>query len=91
MIITTDEAKEFLRVDDDSEDNLINDLITGAETYLYNATGKTFDNTNALAKLYCRVLITDWYDNRGLMQDKNISDKVRFSLDSIMLQLQYSK
>lgn len=91
MILTTDEAKEFLRLDDDSEDNLINDLIFGAETYLYNATGKIFDNTNALAKLYCRVLVTDWYDNRGLMQDKNVSDKVRFTLDSIMLQLQYSK
>lgn len=91
MIINLDEAKSFLRIDTDDENADIQDLIDGAELYLSNATGKVFDNTNPLAKLYCRVLITDWYDNRGLMQDKNVSDKVRFSLDSIMLQLQYSK
>ncbi|AQS09680.1 phage gp6-like head-tail connector protein [Clostridium saccharobutylicum] len=90
-IITIQEAKDFLRMDDDSEDVLIESLITGAELYLYNATGKNFDSTNPLAKLYCRVLVTDWYENRGLMQDKNVSEKVRFTLSSIMLQLQYSK
>ena len=90
MILNTIEVKEFLRIDDDSEDSLIESLIAGAELYLYNSTGKTFDNTNPLANLYCRVLITDWYENRGLMQDKNVSDKVRFTLSSIMLQLQYS-
>lgn len=91
MIITTEEAKEFLRIDDDSEDSLIESLISGAELYLFNATGKSFDNTNPLAKLYCRVLITDWFENRGLMADNKTSDKVRFTLSSIMLQLQYSK
>lgn len=89
-IITTQEAKDFLRIDDDSEDSLIESLVAGAELYLTNATGKTFDSTNPLAKLYTRVIITEWYENRGLMQSKDVSEKVRFTLQSIMFQLQYT-
>lgn len=89
MVVTLDEAKEWLKVDYTDEDNDIQLLIDSAESYLYNATGKTFDNTNALSKLYCRVLITDWFENKGLMEDKNVSEKVRFTLQSIMTQLQY--
>lgn len=89
MIVNLDEAKAWLKVDYTDEDCEIQMLIEGAEVYLFNATGKSFDNTNTLAKLYCRVIISDWYENRGLMQDSKISEKVRFSLQSIMLQLQY--
>ncbi|RMD02743.1 phage gp6-like head-tail connector protein [Clostridium autoethanogenum] len=89
MIVSLAEAKEWLTVDYDDKDNDIQLLCDSAEAYLFNATGITFDNTNPLAKLYCRVLITDWFDNNGLMTDK-VSEKARFSLQSIMLQLQYS-
>lgn len=89
MIVTLEEAKAWLRVDSDDEDSEIQSLIDGTEAYLFNATGKIFDNTNPLAKLYCRVLICDWYENRGLMSDGKSSDKVRFTLQSTMLQLQY--
>lgn len=90
MIVSLDEAKSFLRIDTDDENADIQSLIDASELYLKNATDKIFDNTNALAKLYCRVLVVDWYENRGLMEEKNVSDKVRFTLSSIMLQLQYS-
>lgn len=89
MIVNLDEVKSWIRVDSECENSDIQSLINGAELYLKNATGKTFDSTNALAKLYCRVLITDWYENRGLMIDNKTSDKVRFTLQSIMMQLQY--
>lgn len=89
MIITTEEAKQYLKIDNDDEDSDIQSLINGAELYLYNATGKTFDNTNPLAKLYCRILVTEWYENRSLMEEYKTSGKVRFTLQSIMLQLQY--
>ena len=90
MIVSLDEAKSWLKVDYTDEDADIQDLVDACEAYLGNATGKTFDNTNPLAKLYCKVLIVDWYENRGLMQESRVSDKVRFTLQSIMLQLQYS-
>lgn len=90
MIVTLDEAKTWLKVDYSEEDSDIQFLVDSSEVYLKNATGKDFDNTNPLAKLYCRVLISDWYENRGLMVDNKTSDKVRFTLQSIMMQLQYS-
>lgn len=90
MIINLNEAKSFLRIDTDDENSDIQSLIDASELYLKNATGKEFDSTNALAKLYCKVLITDLYDNRGLMADSKASEKVRFTLSSIMMQLQYS-
>jgi len=90
MIVILDEAKAWLKVDYVEEDSDIQLLIDSSEAYLKNATGKEFNNTNPLAKLYCRVLISDWYENRGLMVDSKTSDKVRFTLQSIMLQLQYS-
>ncbi len=90
MIVNLDEAKAWLKVDYVEEDTDIQLLIDSAETYLTNATGKAFDNTNALARLYCRVLINDWYENRGLMEEYRTSGKVKFTLQSIMMQLQYN-
>lgn len=90
MIVTLEEAKAWLKVDYNDEDTEIQLLIDSAEVYLKSSTGKDFDSTNFLAKLYCRVLISDWFENRGLMIDNKTSEKVRFTLQSIMMQLQYS-
>lgn len=87
VILTLNEAKAFLRVDINDDDTLISTLITAAELYLYNATGKTFDSTNALAKLFCMVLVTDWYDNRSMT---TTTDKTRKIIESMLLQLTYS-
>lgn len=88
-ILTLEEAKEWLRVDGSDEDFTVQMLVTAAETYLHNAAEATFDETNKLAKLYCLVLVTDWYENRDLIGER-ASEKVRFSLQSIMAQLQHA-
>lgn len=88
-IIDLEAVKEFLRVDYEEEDALIESLIIASEMYLKNATGKEFTSKNELAVLYCKVLIGDWYNNRELMANKNVSEKVKFTLQSILLQLQY--
>ncbi|WP_369806542.1 head-tail connector protein, partial [Geobacillus sp. FJAT-46040] len=75
LIITLDEAKQWLRVEHSDEDGLISTLINAAEKYLFNATGNTFDSTNELAKLFCYVLVTDWYENREMIG--KTSEKVR--------------
>lgn len=88
MIITIEEAKQYLRLDGDEEDFLIESLITAAEIYLKNATGNTFDNTNHLARLFCITLVTDWYENRGLTVDK-VGDGIRPVIDSLIAQLNH--
>lgn len=91
MIVTLEEAKEWLRVDFEEDDSLIEGLVSAAEMYLQNATGKQFDNTNTLAKLFIRVLVTDWYENREHeVNTKNGSTgRTRFTIASILSQLEY--
>jgi uncharacterized phage protein (predicted DNA packaging) len=88
-ILTVEEAKTWLRVDGEDEDNLIGLLIGAAETYLNNAVEVEFDGTNQLAKLFCLVLCADWYENRDLIGQQP-SDKVRFTVQSILAQLQHA-
>lgn len=88
-ILTLEETKTWLRVDGDDENSLIETLIGAAETYLHNATEVEFDETNQLAKLFCLVLCADWYENRDLIGQQP-SDKVRFTIQSILAQLQHA-
>lgn len=92
MIISLEETKNFLQVDYEDDDVLISTLIETAEQYLFNATGIQYDSSNKLAVLYCKALIHDWYNTRGLAQDSsknmNVLEKTRFTLQSILLQLQ---
>jgi uncharacterized phage protein (predicted DNA packaging) len=87
LIISLEEAKEWLRIEHNDEDNTILMLINAAETYLQNATGNTFGNTNNLAKLFCLVLITDWYENREMVG--KVSEKVRQTVESMVAQLSH--
>lgn len=89
-ILTLEETKTWLRVDGDVENGLIEMLIGAAETYLHNATEIQFDDSeNQLAKLFCLVLCADWYENRDLIGQQP-SDKVRFTIQSILAQLQHA-
>lgn len=94
MIITLEETKQWLRIDGEDDDVLLNSLINSAELYLKNATGKQFDNTNELAKLICLVLVVDWYENREFVGKADnvrhtINSNVRHTINSILLQLSY--
>lgn len=86
MIVSLKEAKQYLRIDGDYDDELIKSLILAAEVYLKNATGIEYDSANSLARLFCLVMITDWYENRT--QVGAVSDKMRFTVQSLLAQLQ---
>lgn len=88
MILTLEETKKWLRIDDD-EDDIVVVLMGAAEAYLQNAVDIELDATNKLAKMYCLVLCADWYENRDLIGQQP-SEKVRFTIQSIMTQLQYA-
>lgn len=88
MIVTLEEAKNWLRVDFSEDDALITTLINAAEEYLKNATGTTFDATNHLAKIFCMTLIADWYENREMIG--KATDQTRPIIQSILAQLTYS-
>ena len=89
VILTLEETKNFLRVDNTDDDTYINICIQGAEDYLKSNTGlNNLDNTNARAKIYCLCLVNDWYNNKSYtLGTVNISNKTRLTLNSIAFQL----
>ena len=79
-----EEIKNYMRIDDDVEDNLINSLIETANLYMINAGVKNFEND--LYKLAIKMLVLHWYENREVIGE---AKKLAFSLDNIITQLQY--
>ena len=68
-MITLNEALNYLKLEREDlpkvELDEIKGLITAAKSYLINAVGPVHEKHRALAKLFCRMVIADWYDNRG--------------------------
>lgn len=92
MIVTLEEAKQYLRPATDEDDPTIQSLIDAAELYLENATGIKYDSTNPLAKLFCKILVADWYENRELTENdrgQKVSKGIRPIVESMLVQLKY--
>lgn len=103
MILTLEEVKNHLRVDLDDDDKLITNLITAAQQYLENATGKEYPETDSdgnkidyeLEKVYLNLLIAYWHENRTAISSNKASaaaggvpDEFTFITRSLLLQLQ---
>ncbi len=88
MIISLDEAKQFLRISDGAEDVTLQTFIDAAEDYLLNATGNQFDSTYPLAKIFCFVLVSEWFENRQMIG--KVTDRVRNTVESMLEQLTYN-
>ena len=81
-------AKEYLRIDEDYEDTLIETLIEFSKEEIENSTGVTFDSggdtkTYELAQL---IIITDRYENRG---SQDLEFKPNNMLSSLYTKLKY--
>lgn len=77
MAVTLQQAKTYLKVDDDitDDDELISGMITAAEEYVERSTGKTNDNSS-LYDLCIKLLVVHWYENRAIYSQKsgNVQD-----------------
>ncbi|MFS8540648.1 MAG: head-tail connector protein [Tissierellales bacterium] len=80
-----EELKNWLRIDDVIDEDLIVGLHIAAEQYLRNA-GVLVDYNSELYKLAIKLLVTHWYENR---EPTGKADKLEFSLNSIITQLKY--
>lgn len=96
--MTLEDAKLYLRVDGVEEDTLIQSLITAAESYLRQQTGKTkrIVGTNSdgqpiyedikeseLWKLVVKLMLAHWYENRGVEIAGNLT-KISHSVDALV-------
>jgi uncharacterized phage protein (predicted DNA packaging) len=91
-IITLDEARSYLRLDElDEEDVLIEELVETAEEYVKSATGFTFESKVPYrAKLIVKLLISHWYDNRAIITTTPNVNKIPVSAETLLTQLTYS-
>ncbi|MCX3068430.1 head-tail connector protein [Cetobacterium somerae] len=81
-------AKEYLRIDEEYEDSLIETLIEFSKEEIENSTGVTFGSggdtkTYELAQL---IIITDRYENRG---SQDLEFKPNNILSSLYTKLKY--
>lgn len=88
MIITVEEAKKHIKVDGSEEDTYIEGLIKMSEKFIKNGTGKTFNDTNFIAKTVSLMLVADMYENRVTTTDK-VGSKTRELVLMMLIQLGY--
>ena len=82
-----EEIKNYMRIDEDYDDNLINSLIEAANIYMVNAGVKNLEND--LYKLAIKMLVLHWYENRDVVLIGSISKNLEFTMKNIITQLQY--
>lgn len=81
MLITTQEARDWLRLDNSDNDVNIEGLIESAEEYITLTTGMSADmqELSPLAKTACKFLLSLWYD-----PEQADSDKLQRSIDNLL-------
>lgn len=82
------EIKEYIRVDYDDDDLLLEELKGAAEEYLTNA-GINVNYKSRLYKLAIKMLVIHWYENRETVLIGSISKSLEYSLSAILKQLRY--
>lgn len=63
--MTIQELKDYLCVDDDTQDSMIESLYDAAVKFCQDATGKPYSDDNQLYGLLIKMLVSHWYDSRG--------------------------
>lgn len=79
------DVKLYLRVDDYTEDEVIQGMIDAAKQYIQMGTGVTFDETNARHLLTLKMIVAHWYDNRGLV---GTTTELPFTVTAQLLQIE---
>lgn len=79
------DVKLYLRVDDYTEDEVIQGMIDAAKQYIQTGTGVTFDETNARHLLTLKMIVAHWYDNRGLIGN---TTELPFTVTAQLLQIE---
>lgn len=64
-MVSLEDAKSYMHVDHDEDDELINRCISAAEEYLLGVIGDGYDGTSERARMLTLMVVSDLYDNRG--------------------------
>jgi uncharacterized phage protein (predicted DNA packaging) len=83
--------KNYIRIDDDFDDEELLESLEAALIYILNATGRVLliDSMNALEKKAVKMLLYHWHENRAPLGEA--TEQMKFSLESIFYQLKYCR
>lgn len=88
-MLTLERVKEYLRVDHDDEDTLIQAMMLAAKQYLFNAGIEEKDNE--LYRIVVMLLVSHFYVNRAVFESGRQSvAMIPYTLQFMITQLQYS-
>ena len=82
-MVKLDRIKEFMHIDIDAEDALLNQFAQAAEDYIKSSCGEGADTQSPRAELVQLMLISDWRENRSLYAQGSYSR----AIDSILMQI----
>jgi hypothetical protein len=89
--MTLAKAKLWLKEDDDTDDELIEEILESIDTYFSNSID-TYDDTNEkmmkILKIPTVAMLCDMHENRSLTVNTG-NDKIRLLVQSAVLQAQY--
>lgn len=80
------EVKDYLRIDSNDDDALLQSLIVSSDQYLKNAGCDSSENPELYATAQ-KLLISHWYENRGPAVVGATATMLDHSLQSMILQL----
>lgn len=84
-MLTLAEVKNYLRIDYEDDDALLDSLISVADEYLKSAISKTYNSDSERAKMLSLIVIDDLYNQRGM--NEKVSGNVRKLVSDFSLQL----
>lgn len=86
MAVTLEQAKEYLRIDEDliEDDELISSLIEAATDYMEQTTGKKYSDNSQLYVLAVKMLVAHWYENRNIFSTKTNVNNLPHSIETII-------
>lgn len=87
MDLSIGDMKGWLRIDHDEDDNLLEVMIVAAEQSIKGSIG--FIPQSELGTIVKRMIITDWYENRGSFVQGSIME-MPLGVKSILTQLRYT-
>ena len=80
--------KAYLHIDSTDEDTLITALISAAESFIQQTTGKTLKgtaniNTDELYNLCVKLMVSHWFENRAVQAATQLND-FSFSVQALI-------
>lgn len=85
MIINLKDAKSYMHVDHDDDDELIRWCIYAAHEYISDAIGDDYYIAPARAYMITNMVVSELYDNRGITE--RASAKIRTIIDNFSQQI----